>query len=436
MPSGDAQRRLPPIFPTQQVLFSGRHLAYDDLLAIDTLVGTHGPMAGYLVSEGRQEALYLLFLKGKPYAAGLARDGALESLSLRDYFSRLLRSDQADQTFDLLAVDPAVLLLIAVHFQKRPVLSVTADLASPEEVLGKVEDAGRDAVVAIVDGALRHVVFCKAGVPARFHPADEVSVPDEDSLAEAITVFCFERSGGQPVTLEIYDDLAVSPAPDHGLPLARYAAQGGQVLRYELSVFEGNELLETRTVESPRYVIGRGDGADLRLVDSAVSREHAVIEWKRGSLQIRDLDSDNGTRVNNLPLVEPRFLHSGDEVRLGRVRLVYRTASQAGGGDDETQHLDGSALGPRVVFLGEHHPVPEGGLLIGSDRGAEVRVTGWLVRSRQARIARGQDGLYWIEHLGGWRRLRVNGKATSRQVLRTGDAIAVGRETMRFYDAD
>ncbi|MFH1808263.1 MAG: FHA domain-containing protein [Pseudomonadota bacterium] len=434
--SPDAERRAPPVFPSQQTLFSGRQLTLADLLTVDSLVGTHGPLAGYLVAEGERDALYLLFLKGKPHSAGLYRDGRFESLTLREYFSRLLKNEGSDRTFDLFSADPAVLLLISVQIQRRPLLSVTTDLASPEEVLAKVEEQGRDAVVALVDGSLRHAVFCQAGVPVRFHPAGEVTVPREDSLTEAITVFCFERSGKQAVTLEVYDDLRVSPAPDHGLPLKSYASQGGQAIRYELTLFDGADRLDTRVVQDERLVIGRGDNVDLHIDDPAASREHTAIEWKKGALVLRDLGSDNGTWINNARLHEAHVLQPNDEIRVGRMRLVFRPLPLAGrGGSDDTLHLDPSALGARIVYLGQNVPLRGGMLLIGAAGDVDVRVTGLFVRGRQARIYRNTDGRYWLEHLGGLRRTQVNGSSVHHTVLRTGDAIRIGGETMRFYDA-
>jgi len=435
--SHDVERRLPPVFPAKRTLFSGRRVSVADLVAMDQLVGDQSPVASYLVAEGDGDALYLLFRKGRVYSAGRHEEGRLESLSVREWMAHLLDKSAGERTFDLFEVDPAVLLLIAVHFQKRPQLSVTTDLANPEEILGKVEAGGVDAVIAIVDGALRHVVFCKAGRPARFHVAGEIAVPDEDSLAESITVFCFDRGSARTLALEVYDDLEVAPAADHGLELTRYAATGGSAPRYQLALYEGSNHVETRVFHADRCVIGRGRDCDLRLDDNAVSRAHAVIEWRRGDLVLRDIDSDNGTQLNGEALLGQHTLRAGDEVRVGRTRLVFKLLPRSGrSAAEDTVHLDPGIARERVVYLGKVFDVPAGGLIIGAGVIADIRIRGPLVRERQVHIFRDDEGRFWLEHLGGWRRVLVNDRAVRRCALETGDLIRLAGERMRFYNTD
>lgn len=88
-----------------------------------------------------------------------------------------------------------------------------------------------------------------------------------------------------------------------------------------------------------RAIIGRSDApmsiADIDLSEckidnkSAISRRHAVIEWVEGKLQIIDLDSTNGTFVNDKKLVStaprqpsnPEILKTGDLIKLGNLEL-------------------------------------------------------------------------------------------------------------------
>ena len=68
--------------------------------------------------------------------------------------------------------------------------------------------------------------------------------------------------------------------------------------------------------------IGRSTGADF-IVDAAlVSRVHCrVSALPTGELEVRDLESTNGTYVNGAR-VETARLASGDKLRVGRVELV------------------------------------------------------------------------------------------------------------------
>jgi len=69
-------------------------------------------------------------------------------------------------------------------------------------------------------------------------------------------------------------------------------------------------------------VIGRQTGASLRIRNAAVSRKHAVIEKDGDKYIIADLDSRNGTFVNNMP-VKRCELHHGDRVQIGESQFFF-----------------------------------------------------------------------------------------------------------------
>lgn len=72
--------------------------------------------------------------------------------------------------------------------------------------------------------------------------------------------------------------------------------------------------------------IGRAEDADVHVVDSRVSREHAQIERRGNDMLLTDLASTNGTAVNGRR-VDEWTLHDGDVVSIGGTQLVYRDAS-------------------------------------------------------------------------------------------------------------
>jgi anti-anti-sigma factor len=70
--------------------------------------------------------------------------------------------------------------------------------------------------------------------------------------------------------------------------------------------------------------IGREVGNDLVLTDPLVSRRHARVYSRDGTLYISDLGSYNGTSVNGDPVTGERALHDGDVLEFGDTRLTLR----------------------------------------------------------------------------------------------------------------
>ena len=71
-------------------------------------------------------------------------------------------------------------------------------------------------------------------------------------------------------------------------------------------------------------LIGRSRSADIPLPSLTVSRIHAVISGDgEGNWQIYDMDSKQGTFVNNREVTDCAPIHYGDELRLGSVVLTF-----------------------------------------------------------------------------------------------------------------
>lgn len=91
-------------------------------------------------------------------------------------------------------------------------------------------------------------------------------------------------------------------------------------------------LISTRgAVTGSRYLldedevtVGRDPHADILLDDSTVSRSHAVFRRAGATFTVMDAGSLNGTYVNRRR-VESADLHNGDEIMIGKFRLVFFT---------------------------------------------------------------------------------------------------------------
>ncbi|HEY3505156.1 MAG TPA: FHA domain-containing protein [Actinocatenispora sp.] len=78
-------------------------------------------------------------------------------------------------------------------------------------------------------------------------------------------------------------------------------------------------------VVEEQVTIGRNPGSDIRLDDVTVSRRHAALRRSGGGFSVADLGSLNGTYVNQ-ERVESAALEDGDEIQIGKFRLVFRAA--------------------------------------------------------------------------------------------------------------
>jgi pSer/pThr/pTyr-binding forkhead associated (FHA) protein len=70
--------------------------------------------------------------------------------------------------------------------------------------------------------------------------------------------------------------------------------------------------------------IGQQEDGEVVLPFDTVSRRHAEIEVSKGGrVLIRDLDSTNGTWVNDQRVEGQSTLRAGDRVRIADVEFVY-----------------------------------------------------------------------------------------------------------------
>jgi len=70
-------------------------------------------------------------------------------------------------------------------------------------------------------------------------------------------------------------------------------------------------------------VLGRGERAEIRLEDPFASARHARIYEQGNTVVVEDLDSTNGTYLNEELLQTPRPLHPGDRVRIGDSEFAF-----------------------------------------------------------------------------------------------------------------
>jgi hypothetical protein len=72
------------------------------------------------------------------------------------------------------------------------------------------------------------------------------------------------------------------------------------------------------------FSVGRVDGNDMIMPDYAISKQHAIVEIKRGNYTIMDGGSTNGTMVNGKRIdKKPVNLSNGDVVGFARYEFTF-----------------------------------------------------------------------------------------------------------------
>lgn len=89
-----------------------------------------------------------------------------------------------------------------------------------------------------------------------------------------------------------------------------------------------NFILSEATVTA-----GRHPNSDIYLDDVSVSRRHAEFQHGPDGFTITDVGSLNGTYVNQ-EMIESSVLADGDEIQIGKFRLVFMLGNGADNGAD------------------------------------------------------------------------------------------------------
>src|SRR5262245_4642295 len=96
--------------------------------------------------------------------------------------------------------------------------------------------------------------------------------------------------------------------------------------------------------EGKTLTAGRMSQCEMQLDDPSVSRRHCTISLPAdGPLQVKDLDSANGTFVNERPIKESTA-RAGDLIRLGAAILEVRDPSGVAARPDQTIFMDESTV--------------------------------------------------------------------------------------------
>jgi pSer/pThr/pTyr-binding forkhead associated (FHA) protein len=95
----------------------------------------------------------------------------------------------------------------------------------------------------------------------------------------------------------------------------------------------GKVIHQQFVLEHSTTTIGREMGNVVQIVDSGVSKQHAVMHDEGDRWVVEDLGSKNGVFVNGKRTKKPTKLKHGDKIGFGPIEFVFETASTSDGWD-------------------------------------------------------------------------------------------------------
>jgi pSer/pThr/pTyr-binding forkhead associated (FHA) protein len=232
----------------------------------------------------------------------------------------------------------------------------------------------------------------------------------------------------------------------------------------KLILMFNKEIIEEFPLVKESVKIGRKPANDIAVDNLAVSGYHARIDKTGDVFILTDLQSTNGTFVNDSKTVTHKLKH-GDTITIGKHALLFMDTERPEGADEKdannsssdrtmmldtarqrellakqeipTQQASNSEKIGVLSFL-DGSPLGEVELTkkltrIGKNENAEVKLPGFFIGATAATISRRPSG-YTISFSGGFAKLRINGEVVKHTVtLRDYDTIELGSHKFQFY---
>jgi pSer/pThr/pTyr-binding forkhead associated (FHA) protein len=206
--------------------------------------------------------------------------------------------------------------------------------------------------------------------------------------------------------------------------------------------------------------IGRNEKSDIVIENLAVSGHHAKIDSVEGGFLLTDLESTNGSFVNEV-LVTSHWLKGGDVINIGKHDLVFDYAEGESQPDEARAQMDQTMIMDTEQYramleknipkaappVSEEEPIPALSFLaggegevklskkltkIGKSSSSDIVIGGFTVGKTAATISKRPNG-YYLSYVSGMAKPKVNGVAVKESVkLKEFDVIEIGSVKVEF----
>ncbi len=216
----------------------------------------------------------------------------------------------------------------------------------------------------------------------------------------------------------------------------------------------GAEKPQVVTLTEDTITIGRDDGCDVVLAQSAVSRNHARIVRDDTLFFVEDLGSSFGTLLNGAKLKknEKQLLSNGDTIAIAQFDVVFdRVADVTESNAGNTMFVSRNLVKDVMKGLGTSGEQPYFRLMngpregqriemgdaqeyvFGRDDTADIVLNDDLVSRRHARVRRDWSGTH-VEDLDSRNGIKVNKKRAKKVTLKDRDEVEIGGVKLLFLD--
>lgn len=89
-----------------------------------------------------------------------------------------------------------------------------------------------------------------------------------------------------------------------------------------------------------KCLIGRSSKCDVTLEHPSVSRRHALVLKESDQLQVTDLQSRNGTFVDNVRVIRPTAARLGNRLRFGSLEFLVSAQENAVNSEESREQTD------------------------------------------------------------------------------------------------
>ena len=122
------------------------------------------------------------------------------------------------------------------------------------------------------------------------------------------------------------------PEEDEGERTQFYTGTGGFEGDEEIHCLElniGDQLEKRYIISRLGLKIGRAAPADIILADARVSRTHCIVELNDDGVEVSDMNSTNGTYIDDERIHGTALLEVGSTLRVGNVSFVHEVRTRA-----------------------------------------------------------------------------------------------------------